>query len=653
MLYRHRVDREKCNGCGLCTGVCPRGAIVTEYAPIKDANVAVITDKCAGCGKCIPICGNMAIYRADNEIKEMKTKRERLLDYFENRRPSCKHLLFWLNIGATLPSERHYYYFNNCNLPIDEAVAMVYLNACKRRGEQLDDEDISTSQIMFSTEGLHYHEKNNPREFTPYESIIGAFSSLGRIALEIEDDGRRSLKFIRMGYGDSAQEIVRIINQALEAVSKGNEEARKDLFDFKTLLIAHEEKGGGRAFLPIETHRTTWIVFTDGTCEAAKENTWSTCAKLDEELLSELKYLLNTQPWGDLVTRINPGNWPESSSHFSSTDVSAWEMEYFDGKGNVIDYTREMMGTKDLKPIFDILYESINHETHSKKCRHSVEEKFRGYINGYNIAYEELVNSGKTSLAEKKRTDELLDYVAHFVKSIKHSPRVSVRGGGAVINENREKFRKILNRGMCCERPCEKSCIVEEWPLVVPLHMFDEAWMITVFGYDEFEMAVDNIFELKYRNRTRCMVSASEVRKLSAKINSERRKTAELQGVDERRYKAALFALAGPCRDDLIGNENEDEWESIIETVRFMKEADESIKSLTGQIGAKYARVSELFKTLMPCAGSDYTKLTDKERCDIIDLIENACSLAELLNKKADCKAHTGVEYFSEIEIYD
>lgn len=46
-------DDEKCFQCGVCTGVCPVGAL-SIHRP--DMAVLFDADKCTGCGLCVPIC---------------------------------------------------------------------------------------------------------------------------------------------------------------------------------------------------------------------------------------------------------------------------------------------------------------------------------------------------------------------------------------------------------------------------------------------------------------------------------------------------------------------------------------------------------------------------------------------------------------------
>ncbi len=48
-----RRDDEKCLQCGVCTGVCPVGAL-SLHRP--DLAVLFDPDKCTGCSLCVPIC---------------------------------------------------------------------------------------------------------------------------------------------------------------------------------------------------------------------------------------------------------------------------------------------------------------------------------------------------------------------------------------------------------------------------------------------------------------------------------------------------------------------------------------------------------------------------------------------------------------------
>jgi len=48
-----RRDDDKCYQCGVCTGICPTGAL-----HIKRPEMAVVFDpeKCTACGLCVPVC---------------------------------------------------------------------------------------------------------------------------------------------------------------------------------------------------------------------------------------------------------------------------------------------------------------------------------------------------------------------------------------------------------------------------------------------------------------------------------------------------------------------------------------------------------------------------------------------------------------------
>lgn len=73
------IDRDKCNGCGLCAGACHEGAI-----GIVDGKAALLReDYCDGLGDCLPACPTGAISfeereaPAYNEAAVLAAKRER------------------------------------------------------------------------------------------------------------------------------------------------------------------------------------------------------------------------------------------------------------------------------------------------------------------------------------------------------------------------------------------------------------------------------------------------------------------------------------------------------------------------------------------------------------------------------------------------
>jgi len=53
LATRVRRDEEKCFQCGVCTGVCPVGALSIRR---EDMAVLFDADKCTGCSQCILIC---------------------------------------------------------------------------------------------------------------------------------------------------------------------------------------------------------------------------------------------------------------------------------------------------------------------------------------------------------------------------------------------------------------------------------------------------------------------------------------------------------------------------------------------------------------------------------------------------------------------
>ena len=70
------IDRDKCDGCGLCAADCLRGVIET-----RDGKAAVTSDDCLKCGHCLAVCPKNAVRMdgVEDEIIE-KTEAGKTLD---------------------------------------------------------------------------------------------------------------------------------------------------------------------------------------------------------------------------------------------------------------------------------------------------------------------------------------------------------------------------------------------------------------------------------------------------------------------------------------------------------------------------------------------------------------------------------------------
>jgi ferredoxin len=51
------LDREKCNGCGICLSVCPRAVLVRLNGTVEVAD----SDRCIECGACQRNCPSQAM----------------------------------------------------------------------------------------------------------------------------------------------------------------------------------------------------------------------------------------------------------------------------------------------------------------------------------------------------------------------------------------------------------------------------------------------------------------------------------------------------------------------------------------------------------------------------------------------------------------
>ena len=58
-----KIDKEKCNGCGLCVDACHEGAI-----GLVDGVATLLSDDyCDGLGDCLPVCPEDAIHFEERE----------------------------------------------------------------------------------------------------------------------------------------------------------------------------------------------------------------------------------------------------------------------------------------------------------------------------------------------------------------------------------------------------------------------------------------------------------------------------------------------------------------------------------------------------------------------------------------------------------
>jgi ferredoxin len=63
-----KIDKEKCNGCGLCVTACHEGAI-----GLKDGKAVLLRDDyCDGLGNCLPVCPTGAITFENRDAPEYK-----------------------------------------------------------------------------------------------------------------------------------------------------------------------------------------------------------------------------------------------------------------------------------------------------------------------------------------------------------------------------------------------------------------------------------------------------------------------------------------------------------------------------------------------------------------------------------------------------
>lgn len=62
------VDKEKCNGCGMCVKVCSRAVYEIQESNGRKLSVPVNTDNCVGDGSCHMVCKPNAIVCAPRKL---------------------------------------------------------------------------------------------------------------------------------------------------------------------------------------------------------------------------------------------------------------------------------------------------------------------------------------------------------------------------------------------------------------------------------------------------------------------------------------------------------------------------------------------------------------------------------------------------------
>lgn len=83
----HKLDLEKCDGCGLCEEVCGRGF----FTPLEEGMQYRPTDECIACGHCAAVCPNDALVGKDGALlqpcdQELLPTAESLFHLLRSRR---------------------------------------------------------------------------------------------------------------------------------------------------------------------------------------------------------------------------------------------------------------------------------------------------------------------------------------------------------------------------------------------------------------------------------------------------------------------------------------------------------------------------------------------------------------------------------------
>jgi 4Fe-4S ferredoxin len=104
-----RLDKHSCTGCGICTKVCPKGAIITPSTEGKTKfspedihpHIPDIT-KCSYCGTCVYMCPFNAISMKKNgqtiEKNDLQIVEKKVVPKLEYTSEYCENLLKHVNI---------------------------------------------------------------------------------------------------------------------------------------------------------------------------------------------------------------------------------------------------------------------------------------------------------------------------------------------------------------------------------------------------------------------------------------------------------------------------------------------------------------------------------------------------------------------------
>ena len=80
-----KIDKEKCNGCGLCVSACHEGAIGMADVNGKAVAKLLRDDYCDGLGDCLPVCPTEAITFEEREADDYNEEAAKI--NMENKKP--------------------------------------------------------------------------------------------------------------------------------------------------------------------------------------------------------------------------------------------------------------------------------------------------------------------------------------------------------------------------------------------------------------------------------------------------------------------------------------------------------------------------------------------------------------------------------------